>query len=56
MKELQFRYDELKESSAKEDLGLSTKSENVSGRYLKSDEKVNTYTGLPSLSAFDDHV
>ena len=56
MKELQFRYDELKESSAKEDLGLSTKSENVSGRYLKSDEKVNTYMGLPSLSAFDDLV
>ena len=56
MKELQFRYDELKESSAKEDLGLSTKSENVSGRYLKSDEKVNTYTGLPSLSAFDNLV
>lgn len=56
VKELQLKYEELKESGSKEESGLTSKSENVGDKYLKSDDKVNTYTGLPSLGAFEDLV
>ena len=50
------RYEEPTETSSEEVPILSMKSDSVCDQYLKSDEKVSIYTGLPSLSAFEDLV
>jgi hypothetical protein len=59
VKELLSRYDELKESISVPKAPVNSKIsrvQDVCDRYLKSDEKTSTYTGLPSLSAFEDLV
>lgn len=58
IKNLLRRYEHDEEltaySSNSSDPVLTTKSEDLCSRFLSSDDKVNTYTGLPSLAAFED--
>ena len=55
MKDLLLKFEDLQvNSSAKLDSVVSCEEGSVCDKYLKTDEKVNTYTGLPSVKALED--
>lgn len=55
IKDILHRFEELK-VEGKVNPVESSKEDSVCDKYIKSDEKVNTYTGLPSVKALEDLV
>ena len=55
LKNLQNEYDKLKETvmKSKKPILTNKKQTNLIRRFLGSDKKVRTYTGLPNRSVFD---